>query len=283
MSIVNELQRIQQAKTDLKTAIEAKGVTVADTETIDVYAPKVDDVYNKGYEAGKADGGGGDSWYDTFWDACQTATNAGGGTILRTDYRYAFCYSGWTIDNFKPKYDIKPKMAEYMFYNPSINGDLVQILEEQGVTLDFSECTMFAWAFYSGKFSRIGVVDMRKVSSATNANNVFRACPVTTIDKLIVSETYPIGTSSFIACAKLENITIEGLITGNFTISSSPLTVESMKNIIAHLKDYAGTDKEFTYSVKFSSDCWEALDAEGNTAPNGGTWKEYVTSLGWTY
>lgn len=59
MSIATEIQRLQQAKTDLKNRISSYDVEIADTETIDVYAPKVDDVYNKGYEAGKADGGGG--------------------------------------------------------------------------------------------------------------------------------------------------------------------------------------------------------------------------------
>lgn len=58
MSIVNELQRIQQAKADLKAAIEAKGVTIEDTAKIDTYVPKVDEVYSAGYEKGKADGGG---------------------------------------------------------------------------------------------------------------------------------------------------------------------------------------------------------------------------------
>ena len=44
MSIVNELHRISQAKADLKASIEAKGVTIEDTATIDTFASKVDEI-----------------------------------------------------------------------------------------------------------------------------------------------------------------------------------------------------------------------------------------------
>ena len=37
MSIANEINRLQTAKSDLKTAIEAKGVTVPLSATIDIY------------------------------------------------------------------------------------------------------------------------------------------------------------------------------------------------------------------------------------------------------
>lgn len=281
MSILTELQRITQAKADLRTAIESKEVTIEETATIDSYASKVDEVYSKGFEDGQAEGGS-DSWYDTFWDTYQRDQNHGAGR--RTDYRYAFSNYGWNVDNFKPKYDIKPYMADYMFYCSNIEVDLVDFLEKQGIILDFSNCIAFPWAFYGASFTRIGVVDMRKVSSRKDADNVFRAAAASklhTIDKLIVSETYPIGTSSFVGCKALANITIEGLITGNFNIPVSPLTTESMKSIITHLKNYAGTDKEFTYAITFLSACWEALDAEGATSPNGNTWREYINDLGW--
>ena len=44
MSIASELSRIQQAKADLKTQIEAKGVTVDSAATIDAYASYVEDI-----------------------------------------------------------------------------------------------------------------------------------------------------------------------------------------------------------------------------------------------
>lgn len=58
MSIANEIQRLQNAKADIKAAIEEKGVTVGDG-TIDTYAEKISEIsggggdYEQGYEDGK--------------------------------------------------------------------------------------------------------------------------------------------------------------------------------------------------------------------------------------
>ena len=56
MSVATEIQRLQSAKTNIKTAIENKGVTVGDG-TIDTYAEKIGEIssgdYDQGYEDGK--------------------------------------------------------------------------------------------------------------------------------------------------------------------------------------------------------------------------------------
>ena len=48
MSIATELTRIQQAKADIKTAIEAKGVTVPSSATIDTYDDYVSQISGGG-------------------------------------------------------------------------------------------------------------------------------------------------------------------------------------------------------------------------------------------
>lgn len=48
MSIASELNRLQQAKSDLATSIAAKGVTVPAATTIDGYAALVDQIQNGG-------------------------------------------------------------------------------------------------------------------------------------------------------------------------------------------------------------------------------------------
>jgi hypothetical protein len=88
MSIAQEIQRLQSAKANIKSAIEQKGVTVGDG-TIDTYAAKI----------GEISGGGGDNHYDTFWDNYQNNGN-------RTDYGNAFNGVGWNDTTFKPKYPI---------------------------------------------------------------------------------------------------------------------------------------------------------------------------------
>ena len=59
MSIANEIQRLQSAKADIKSAIEQKGVTVGNG-TIDTYAAKISEIeisgsgeYNRGFDDGK--------------------------------------------------------------------------------------------------------------------------------------------------------------------------------------------------------------------------------------
>ncbi|WP_287385861.1 hypothetical protein [Lachnospira sp.] len=44
MAISDEITRLQQAKADLKTAIENKGVTVSSSATLDDYADLVDSI-----------------------------------------------------------------------------------------------------------------------------------------------------------------------------------------------------------------------------------------------
>lgn len=82
-------------------------------------------------------------------------------------------------------------------------------------------------------------------------------------------------------CKVLKDVIIEnGVIAQNWAFTYSPLSVESMKSIISHLKNFAGTENEGVYTIRFTDACWEALEAD-STAPNGDTWKDYVESLGW--
>ena len=81
--------------------------------------------------------------------------------------------------------------------------------------------------------------------------------------------------------SKLENVVFEGVIPATISFSSCPLTVESMKSVITHLKDYSGTESEYTYTVTFKSTAFSALTAEGTTSPNGNTWAEYIDDLKW--
>lgn len=141
---------------------------------------------------------------DAFWDAYQQ-----NGT--RTDYATAFGGKGWTNDMFKPKYDMKPTNAMYMFRAGAISGDLVEILDNLGVTLDFSECTA-AIELFSNTYNltRVGILDFSKISGA-NLGNMFAWSGVKTIDKVIVTQN--VHFSNFPGAAQqLENITFEGTI-----------------------------------------------------------------------
>lgn len=108
----------------------------------------------------------------------------------------------------------------------------------------------------------------------------FRTCYAKKIDIIRVAENTNYS-NTFSGCVYLEEVTFEGIIGKNISFANSPLLVACTKHIIEHLKDYAGTDKEYTYTLTLKSTCWTALDAEGATAPGGITWRDYVTAKGW--
>lgn len=226
--------------------------------------------YSKGMEHGTE--AGEQAEYNRFWDIAQV-----NGT--RRDYPKAFG-SAFYDETFKPKYDMAPINANMMFAGCSVT-DLQAALDRAGVTLDFSKVTLnrIVQFLMESRITRIGTVDL---SSITNAIYVFYgANELETIEKLIFVETNVFATTWFEYTAKLKNINaVEGVISNSISFNWSPLTPASMKNIIACLKNYAGTDKANTYQVKFTDACWTALEAD-STAPDGGTWKKYVDSLGW--
>lgn len=220
-------------------------------------------VYDAGQEAGIQ------SEYDRFWDIFQQNGS-------RRNYGYAFVEKGWTNETFKPKYPIiATGTASYMFDGCGLTDyDFV----EKGITLDLSGATAITYIFRNSKgIKRVGVID---ATGCKDINRAFYGSGITTVDKLVVKET-TLYDNTFQAADHLENITIEGCIGNAITIQWSPLTVESMKSIISALKDFTGTGNEYSQTVKFSDDCWAALEAD-STAPDGGTWEDYVTNtLSW--
>lgn len=224
----------------------------------------------KVYDAGKK------SQYDEFWDTFQ---NNG----KRNLYDYAFTgrgtdYSytpygvggGWVDKIFKPKYNMQPLNAHYMFYR---NEKLTNIVN-CGVDIDFSNSTNMAGVFYGCGVTALGVIS---VVSAISLQNIFAYCTsLVTIEKLILKEdgsnTF---TTSFDYCSKLENIAIEGKIGQNISFSSCKvLTYESLmgeKGIINALKDYSGTSTTRTLSLHATA---KAKLTESDIAE--------ITQKGWT-
>ena len=211
-----------------------------------------DEVYEIGYEKGKAEGGnteeaynqgfveGKQAEYDKFWDAFQQNGE-------RAYYYYAFAYQ-WNDECYNPKYPIvcgtSNTDGNNIFRGSEITDTKVPI-------------------YLSG-----------------NGQAMFYSCKqLKTIRKLVVTEDASY-VNMFYTTATVENITIEGVIGKSLSMAACPLTIESMKSIINALKDHSGTDKEGTYELRFSSGCWEVLEAD-STAPDGSTWQEYVENLGW--
>jgi hypothetical protein len=202
----------------------------------------------------------------------------------RTIYNYGF----YAIDqtDFYPMYDIKPKMAQYLFRNSEEATpepyDLVERLAECGVVLDFSECTAVTYCFYYSAFTHLPVLDFRSAGKSSGSLGC-GGKNTRKIDKIILTEEGQTLEDFFGYAGAMEEVEIEGKIAdADLNIKNSPkLTLDSLKSILTALKDYSGTDNEYAYTVTLRSENWAVLEADGATAPNGQTWREYVGTKGW--
>lgn len=237
---------------------------MAEWETINAqdFADAIDGVYDCGRTYGQREGvsAGRKAEYDMFWDNFQ---NYG----KRDVYPYGFAsHFGWTENNFKPKYDIVPTLANYIFYGfkyPSLKP----FIDDRGLKLDFSKCTNVAHAFLASNLTELGIIDVSKAS--TNITNLFNNCTkLVTIEKLIMTSNNK--GSMFNGCTALENLTIDGVIGNDFVISSSTkLSHDSLMSIINHLE--TKTSGTFTLSIG-STNLAKLSDAE----------KAIATQKGWT-
>lgn len=221
---------------------------------LDQMASSVDEVY----EAGKK------AEYDAFWDEYQLN---GARTV------YSGCFSGpaWKKTNFKPKYDIRPSDAINMFWNCWVTEDLVELLSNLGVTLDFSNCKTVATAFAYCGLTRVGELDFR---NATGGSSVFiGAYKLETIDKIILSEKTHIS-AWFNTVTTLKNITFEGVIAGNgLNLQWSPnLTYETLRSIINCLQDKSGDTSGTSWVVTVGSTNLAKLTADDLTEINLKGW-----------
>lgn len=213
----------------------------------------------------------GDEHYDTFWDSYQQNGK-------RTDYRYAFSGKGWNDTTFKPKYDISisGKDGEYMFMLT-----LIKDLENIGITIDTSNATSLRSMFINGANITCFPLDLQKctdINSIFGWNNTVEKVTLNNIPNTLAFN------SAFISCFSLKKLFITGEIGKDISFSyCSHLELESAKNVLTHLVNYKGTGKEHSYSVIFHNNIWDLLDAEGETSPNGTTWKAYTDNKGWNY
>ena len=172
--------------------------------------------------------------YDRFWDAYQENGN-------RTSYLCAFGGRAWTDETFKPKYPInKISNATNMFWYSAI--------AHIDCELDFESRYLTLTAMFSSAW-------------------------VERISKFKSYATLIYAATTFSGCSKLTDISfVEGSVIGtNISFPVSPLSVESMNNVIACLKDYSADGG--THTVTFKADR-ETMLTDGEKAA--------ATEKGWT-
>ena len=252
-------------------------------QTIKENVPKVNnagkkDGYDEGYTAGKAEGG---NYYDEFWDSCQDSGN-------RVNYDKAFAGIGWNDTTFKPKYTMSPTNASTMFRASKITN-LKKILADCGVELDFSKITNGIYCsdtFRESDVTDLGIVD---VSSVNNVYGLFyQARKLVNVEKVILASdgSVKMPADNFSGVNKLKEIRFEGLIASSIGFKECPLSVDSMIDIIEHLKSNWAGEQSLTQTITFSDSCWNALENSGrkpaDADENFWTWRDYIEShLGW--
>lgn len=228
----------------------------------------------KVYDAGKQ------AEYDAFWDKYQE-----NGT--RTDYQYGgFGGRGWNDESYKPKYTPKPVHAYSMF-----QGCLITEI----TNVDWTNTNSIEGCFaYSGKLKYIGAINANNLAYC---NNAFRLCSkLETIELLKLNENTKINTQTFDSLPELQNVTIEGNISGSITLGqSTKLTKDSITSIINALWSGASgktltlsrtaVDEAFKWYGGYRDDNGEWVTSEylGTEEGSGNEWYPLeATKPNWT-
>lgn len=166
-----------------------------------------------------------------FWAAYQQEG-------ARGNYSQGFAGEGWTSETFKPEYDIKATNAYMLFAGCLIEGDLVAILEEQGVTLDTSKASLTSYMFQGAtKLTHIGVIDLTSSTNSVAADTLCTNCTsLVTFDKIVVKDSTKFAASSFRNCSALQYVGFEGTLGQSLNLQFSPLLTQAcLQDIIDHL------------------------------------------------
>lgn len=206
-------------------------------------AEKFETIADRVYEKGKSDE------HYNFWYNYQNR----GKTM--TSYTYAFFGACWNDKNYNPLYDIKVSSSCNGIFQQSRITNTKVMIDISDSNIKGNTASMFENAT---KLSEIPLLKLKDDGS----NNLNR---------------------SFDGCEALTTINFEGKIGRNVSFADCPLSIESLKNIIGHLKDYSETNTG-TYSITLSSASKTILEEEGETAEYNGTactWIKLIEFKGW--
>lgn len=211
MSIETEIQRIQTAKEDIKSAIIEKGGTVEDNALIDTYGEAI-----RGIEVGGSSGE----------DYLQYATN------LTRVFHSAIFPTGTEVVINAP--NLKETMQQFMYYSKGAtkivlkgNVNNVSLHMERafgGTDLEVIDFTGFSGGvvkprYMTGMFSSstklhtiLGVLDLSNVLNASQQNAPFDAC--SNLQEIRFAQNSILYSLSFAHCKSLSDASINSIIDG---------------------------------------------------------------------
>ena len=257
MSIATEIQRLQLAKEDIKSAIIEKGGTVEEGALIDTYGEAI-----RGIEVG-----GSDSYYDTFWGNIYEQ-------IKKSTFRI-FNGSAWNDKTFQPPSNTVITMtqdARYAFSAMQVKN-MKSCLDDRGVKIDFTNIKFSGGIFTdNGELEHLGEIDLSTLVNEVDVGDMFQRCgKLVTVDKIKFCEKALFKGQPFNNCSKLENVTFEGELKLSISFVTSPLLSDaSIQNIIDCLSDLTGQTAQ---TITFHADVKAKLTDEQIAT---------ITSKNWT-
>ena len=216
MTISDELTRLQNAKSALKTSIENKGVTVSDSTLLSGYSALVDQIQTGG-------GGGNEDLIDLI-ERDFTTFNIPSGTTKIADYAFGF-YTGLksiTIPNSVTS------IGEYAFRNSGLTGITIPDSVKSIGGTAFGYCKGITNVTIGNGVTSIGEYAFSQCTSLTSV----------TIGNSVTN----IGRQTFYGCTVLTNVTIPNSVTtidANAFNNCSGLTSITIGNGVTSIGSYA--------------------------------------------
>ena len=202
MSIASEITRLQNAKADIKSSIEEKGVTVPSTATLDEYSELIDSI----------PAGGG----DIDWSAIGYSEEP---KSIKEDYNYA--------KNIYDNWDATQTSYYRMFYNDTKLRIAPLVDTTNG--RDFSE--MFRGC------SSLAEVPALNCSNASNCSSMFQNC--SNLETVYITRARGNAYKMFAYCTNLKNVYLVNISNASAVSALQStfqgclnLTDESLDNIL---------------------------------------------------
>lgn len=180
LSTINTLSdEIYSTKADIKTTIEAKGVTIDEAATINTYASKVDEVYDAGYEKGKSEGGGisPTNYASTIQFSNDDWAESDNVVIDMPNLNYIQRTLFYNVGFNKIKTLTVKSETPITYCNGAFQGTSdTDTLERLILYVDFSQCTYFSNVFMKRKNLISIEGNPINFSSATTISSPFNYC-----------------------------------------------------------------------------------------------------------
>ena len=252
MSIVTEIERLQNAKSSIKTAIENKGVEVGNG-TLDTYAEKIDAIQT----GGGSDIEISDCSYLFYQGARQEQMNS----LLKlcknvTDTSY-MCYNNTLVnsinlDNFDTSNLINMRN---MFYGCSN-------LENCSININTDKVTAMIYLFYG--CSKLTELDLSSFNTKNAIiNNMFNGCSKLKHINLTSFNTSNVTDFSYLfgGCSSLESLDLNNFDAGKVTIIN---TMFNNCTSLTNLQFVTNFGKALRYSSANNSGCSVTLSKSNN-------------------